>query len=57
VFLMNDGNLTIDRNSSNKSFLATEIKRLILEHRTALQVLSKNKSLMKLYRETLEDLD
>jgi hypothetical protein len=54
---MNDGNLVIYRDSSdNKSFLAAEIKRLILEHRTALQVISKNKTLKKLYQKKIEDL-
>lgn len=57
MFLMNDGNLALDSTStSNKSFLAREIKRLILEHRAALETLASHKPLMKIYRKKLEDL-
>ena len=40
----------------NKS-LATEIKRLVLEHRIALQIISENKPLMKLYKQKIEELN
>jgi hypothetical protein len=55
---MNDGNLAIDRAfKHNKSFLAHEIIKLIQEHKAALETLAPHKSLMKLYRQKIEDLD